>query len=104
MPLSVELRTVNLGTRVESFRQGKELRRRVPREAHDDLKGLGSRSAVSILAESDLDRVPDLVPERYKRRMENPFAFLRGAASVMAADRVQQRMAGIRVQAGGDSH
>jgi uncharacterized protein (DUF2252 family) len=104
MPLSVELRTVNLGTRVERFKQGKELRRGVPREAHADLKGLGSRSAVSILAESDPDRVPDLVPERYKRMMENPFAFLRGAAAVMAADLVQQPMAGIRVQAGGDSH
>jgi hypothetical protein len=80
MPMSVELRTVSLGTRAERFSKGKELRRAVPRETHADLKGLGSRSAVSILAESDPDRVPELVPERYRRMMENPFAFLRGAA------------------------
>ena len=35
---------------------------------------------------------------------ENPFAFLRGAAAVMAADLAQQPMVGVQVQAGGDSH
>ena len=40
MPLSVGLRTVNLGTRSDRFKQGKELRRRVPRETHADLKAL----------------------------------------------------------------
>jgi len=104
MPLSVELRTVNLGTRAERFKNGKELRRGVPRETHADLKDLGSRSAVAILAESDPERVPELVPERYKRMMENPFAFLRGAAAVMAADLAHQPVARIKVQAGGDSH
>src|SRR5215813_466294 len=104
MPLSVELRDVSLGTRAERFKKAKELRRNVPREAHADLKDLGSRSAVAILAESDPDRVPELVPERYRRMMENPFAFLRGAAAVMAADLVHQPMAGVKVQACGDSH
>jgi len=104
MPLSVELRSLSLGTRAERFKQGKKLRRGVPRETHGDLRGLGSRSAVAILAESDPDRVPELVPERYKRMMVNPFAFLRGAAAVMAADLVHQPMAGVKVQACGDSH
>ena len=36
--------------------------------------------------------------------METPFAFLRGAAAVMAADLADQPMAGIPVQAAGDSH
>ena len=36
--------------------------------------------------------------------MANPFAFLRGAAAVMAADLAQQPTAGVQVQAGGDSH
>src|SRR5437868_13770103 len=63
-----------------------------------------SRNAVAILAESDPDRVPELVPERYARMTVNPFAFLRGAAAVMATDLAAQPMAGIPVQAGGDSH
>jgi uncharacterized protein (DUF2252 family) len=104
MALPIEIRTVTSGTRAERRKQGKELRRAIPRETHGDLQGLGSRNAIAILAESDSDRVPELVPERYKRMMENPFAFLRGAAAVMAADLAQQPMVGIKVQAGGDSH
>ena len=64
MQLSVDLHTGNLSTRADRFKQGKELRRGVPRGTHADLKGLGSRSAVAILAESDPDRVPELIPER----------------------------------------
>src|SRR5215510_15264652 len=104
MPLSVELRAINLATRAERFGQGKKLRQHVARARHADLKGVGSRSAVDILAESDAERVPELVPERYARMMENPFAFLRGAAAVMAADLAHQPVPGITVQACGDSH
>src|SRR6266704_2523001 len=96
--------TVTLGSRTERFQVGKALRRKTPREAHADLKGSMSRNAVAILAESDPDRVPELVPERYARMTVNPFAFLRGAAAVMATDLAAQPMAGIPVQAGGDSH
>jgi len=96
--------TVNLSSRIERFKQGKALRHKTPREAHADLKGSMSRDAVAILAESDPDRVPELVPERYARMMLNPFAFLRGAAAVMATDLAAQPMVGLPVQAGGDSH
>jgi uncharacterized protein (DUF2252 family) len=95
---------VTLGLRAEGFKQGKELRRKTPREAHADLKGSLTRNAVAILAESDADRVPELVPERYARMTLNPFAFLRGAAAVMATDLAGQPMVGLPVQAGGDSH
>jgi uncharacterized protein (DUF2252 family) len=93
-----------LHSRIEYFKQGKALRLTTPREAHADLKGPLKRDPVAILAESDPDRVPELVPERYSRMMQSPFAFLRGAAAVMATDLAGQPMAGIPVQAGGDSH
>ena len=96
--------TLATGSRNERFKQGKALRRETPREAHADLKGSWSRNAVAILAESDRDRVPELVPERYARMSLNPFAFLRGAAAIMATDLAAQPRAGIPVQAGGDSH
>ena len=96
--------TSTLSSRTERLVQGKALRRKTPREAHAELKGPLTRSAVAILAESDGDRVPELVPERYKRMSLSPFAFLRGAAAVMATDLARQPMAGIPVQAGGDSH
>ena len=96
--------TLATSSRNERFKQGKALRRQTPREAHAELKGSLSRNAVAILAESDRDRVPELVPERYARMSLNPFAFLRGAAAVMATDLAAQPMAGIPVHAGGDSH
>jgi Uncharacterized protein conserved in bacteria (DUF2252) len=65
-------------SRAERFKQGKALRHKTPREAHADLKGSLSRNAVALLAESDRDRVPELIPERYARMSLNPFAFLRG--------------------------
>src|ERR1700735_5919734 len=92
------------GRPAERFKQGKDLRHKTPREAHADLKGSMARSAVAILAESDPERVPELVPERYKRMMVNPFAFLRGAAAVMATDLAHQPLAGAPVQACGDCH
>ena len=71
---------------------------------HSELKGRLTRSALAILAESDGNRVPELVPERYARMALNPFAFFRGAAAVMATDLARQPVAGAAVQAGGDSH
>src|SRR5258708_38999376 len=73
--------TLNSSSRTERFRRGKALRHKTPREAHADLKGSLSRNAVALLAESDRDRVPELIPERYARMSLNPFAFLRGAAA-----------------------
>jgi uncharacterized protein (DUF2252 family) len=93
-----------LRARTERFKHGKALRHETPREAHADLKGSLTRDAVAILAESDRDRVPELIPERYARMTQNAFAFLRGAAAVMATDLAGQPAAGIPVQAGGDSH
>jgi uncharacterized protein (DUF2252 family) len=92
------------GSRTDRFKKGKTLRLETPRETHADLKGKLARSAVAILAESDGARVPELVPERYARMSADPFAFLRGAAAVMATDLADQPIAAIPVQAGGDSH
>ena len=93
-----------LSARTERFKHGKALRHKTPREAHADLKGSLTRDAVAILAESDRDRVPELVPERYARMTQNAFRFLRGAAAVMATDLAGEPAAGIPVQGGGDSH
>jgi hypothetical protein len=85
--------------------QGKALRQRVPRSAHASwtvhAKG---RDPVAILSETDRDRIPTLVPIRYARMLQSPFAFLRGSASVMAFDLAQGPATGIRVQACGDCH
>jgi len=93
-----------LPSRAERLKHGKLLRERTPREAHADLHGPLDRDAVAIPAQGDAARVPELVPERYRRMIESPFAFLRGAAAVMANDLARQPIACAPVQACGDCH
>ena len=59
---------------------------------------------LALLAASDPERIPDLVPVRYGRMLPSPFTFFRGAAAVMAADLAPSPVTGIRVQACGDCH
>src|SRR2546427_11455361 len=92
------------GPLAERYEHGKRLRKKVPRERHAELLGSGDRDPVAILAAGDRSRVPELVPVRYERMLASPFAFLRGAAAVMAEDLKHQARAGISVQACGDCH
>src|SRR5271168_2488170 len=96
--------TSALKNRADRYEHGRSLRARTPREAHAKLHGPRDRDAVAILAESDPERVRELVPERYKRMMVDPFGFLRGAAAVMATDLAHQPLAGAPFQACGDCH
>lgn len=91
-------------TLAERYEHGTRLRKKVPREGHADLHGPADRDAVAILAATDRTRVPELLPVRYARMLASPFAFLRGAAAVMAEDLRHQPVAGIAVQACGDCH
>jgi len=91
-------------TLAERYEHGTRLRKKVPREGHADLHGPADRDAVAILAATDRTRVPELLPVRYARMLASPFAFLRGAAPVMAEDLSHQPVAGIAVQACGDCH
>jgi uncharacterized protein (DUF2252 family) len=91
------------GTFAARYESGIRLRRKTPREKHADLAP-AKRDPVAILAAGDKTRVPELVPERYRRMLISPFTFLRGAAAVMAQDLKHEPMAGIAVQACGDCH
>jgi uncharacterized protein (DUF2252 family) len=62
------------------------------------------REPMEILVEQGADRQEDLLPIRYGRMAASPFAFLRGAAAVMAADLAPSPVTGLRVQAIGDAH
>jgi len=95
---------ISTETLPQRYAQGKRLRKKVAREKHAELYGPADRDATAILAATDRTRVPKLVPVRYERMLANPFAFLRGAAAVMAEDLRHQPAAGIPVQACGDCH
>ena len=66
---------------------GRRLRSNAAREAHAGWSPPEKRrDPIDILIESGRARVQDLLPVRYARMQESPFAFLRGSAAVMAAD------------------
>ena len=84
---------------------GKKLREKVPRSSHSRWVPPKNRAdPVELLKESDCGRLPALLPIRYARMRESPFAFYRGAAALMAADLASTPVTGIRVQACGDCH
>ncbi len=85
--------------------EGKALRSKFPREDHAAWKPAKNRpDPIALLAQSDEDREPQLVPIRYGRMLASPFAFFRGSAGVMAADLASTVVTGQRVQACGDCH
>jgi uncharacterized protein (DUF2252 family) len=101
------LRGENMAARTPRDRRdaGAALRREVPREAHAAWHpSPARRDPVAILVEQDAGRIPELLPVRYGRMRKDPFAFLRGAAAVMAADLAATPTPGLFVQSCGDCH
>ncbi len=76
----------------------------VPRSAHADGGIEPGRDPLEILRAQAADRVPELVGIRHSRMALSAFAFLRGAAAVMAADLAGTPVAGQQVQLCGDAH
>ncbi|MCX4761440.1 DUF2252 domain-containing protein [Streptomyces sp. NBC_01275] len=92
-------------TPADRARRGRDARRRVPRSAHGGwLAPVDRPDPVAVLERQGRDRLPELLPIRYGRMAASPFAFLRGAAAVMAADLASQPHTGLTVQLCGDAH
>ena len=84
---------------------GKTLRKKVPRTSHGQWKiPPGRHDPIELLKRTDQGKLADLLPIRYGRMCESPFAFLRGAAALMASDLATTPATGIRVQGCGDCH
>ncbi|GAA3373349.1 DUF2252 domain-containing protein [Streptomyces sannanensis] len=85
--------------------EGKSLRARVPRSSHGALVlAPGRPDAVQAVEESNRGRVPELTPIRVGRMAASPFAFLRGAAGLMAHDLAGTAVTGVGAQICGDAH
>lgn len=84
---------------------GRALRETFPRESHGGWKARANRTdPVDLLLSSSEGRLPDLLPIRWGRMIESPFAFFRGSAALMAADLAGAESSGIQVQLCGDAH
>jgi uncharacterized protein (DUF2252 family) len=85
--------------------KGAEWRKQVPFDAQAEWKPPANRAdPVEILIEQGKTRIQELLPVRYARMKTDPFAFLRCAAAIMAADLAAGPSTGLRVQVCGDCH
>jgi uncharacterized protein (DUF2252 family) len=85
--------------------EGKALRDAVPRASHGGWKPPEDRrDPIELLIESNEGRVPQLIPIRFGRMAQSPFAYFRGSAALMAADLASTAQSGLKVQACGDAH
>jgi hypothetical protein len=88
-----------------SAQRGRSLRAAVPRSDHGRWQpASGRRDPVLLLERQARTRVPGLVPIRHGRMLASPFAFLRGAAAIMAADLAETAQTGLDAQLCGDAH
>jgi uncharacterized protein (DUF2252 family) len=93
------------GSPAERAARGRAARKLAPRRRHADWSPQPSRPDPLALLESQAEtRVPELVPIRYGRMLESPFAFFRGAALVMASDLADTVSSGFVAQLCGDAH
>jgi uncharacterized protein DUF2252 len=84
---------------------GKALRQRNPPESHAASKEVGNRpDPLDLLAASNVGRQEELIPLRMGRMAASPFAFLRGAACVMARDLSKTPDTGVHIIMDGDAH
>ena len=67
-----------------------------PKERHFD--------PIDVLRTSTEGRMPQLLPVKYARMKVSPFAFFRGAVSIMASDLGRLANSGLHVQLCGDAH
>ncbi|MCD9874273.1 DUF2252 domain-containing protein [Streptomyces guryensis] len=94
-----------MSTPVARAERGKAARRRVSRSAHAGwVPPVDRADPLGVLERQGRDRLPELLPIRYGRMAASPFAFLRGAAAVMAADLASRPHTGLTVQLCGDAH
>ncbi|XYI43789.1 DUF2252 domain-containing protein [Cupriavidus necator] len=89
---------------VEARRErGRAARQQVPRGAHEAI-GNVDRDPVELLEISSQGRVERLVPLRYGRMIQSPFAFYRGSAILQAHDLAGTADSGLHMQICGDCH
>ena len=87
----------------DRYNAGKKRRAEISRESLGEFTA-PARDPIAIFEETNKGRLPNLIPIRRQRMGASPFAFLRGAAALMAVDLAAQKAPGFPVQACGDCH
>jgi uncharacterized protein (DUF2252 family) len=89
----------------DRYEAGRARLEAIPLESHAEAAS-GPRRAdpLTILAEQEKTRLPDLIRVRYGRMSRTPFTFLRGSAAIMASDLAAGARTDLRVELCGDAH
>jgi uncharacterized protein (DUF2252 family) len=96
---------VPLHKHIERLSEGRKRRSALSRRAHADVKPKDRDfDPIALLLESGRERIRQLLPLKYSRMKESPFAFFRGAVSIMAADLARLPNSAMTVQLCGDAH
>lgn len=102
--LAIDPQTNQVST-AERLAAGKALRQKLKRSDQGAYHPPDNREdPIAVLEAQAQSRLPDLVPIRYARMSTSPFAFLRGAATIMIQDIAPAATTGLMVQACGDMH
>lgn len=101
-PLATHPR-IRPASRAEQLEMGRAMRKVSPRSSLA-ARNPTTRDPITHFELDNADRLQDLVPLRYGRMLESPFAFYRGAAGLMALDLGEDPSSGIPVLACGDAH
>ena len=89
----------------ERVARGRAARAELPRSAHAGWEAAPlRRDPIELLEEQAETRLPELIPIRYGRMLQSPFAFYRGGAFLMAADLAAGPRTGLYAQLCGDAH
>ncbi len=84
---------------------GRKARLRISRNSLGSLDARNrSFDPIDLLLAAGAGRLPKLLPVKYQRMAQSPFAFFRGAVSIMAADLARDAHTDITVQLCGDAH
>lgn len=87
------------------MKDGKALRKKVSIKQQGVYTPPENRiNSIRILEEQAKTRIESLIPIRYERMLQSPFAFYRGGAAIMAQDLANQPTTNITVQLCGDMH
>jgi uncharacterized protein (DUF2252 family) len=91
-------------TSAERVEEGRAARTRIPRSAQARYEPDARRDPLGVLDRQHQHRLPDLIPLRIARMLQDPFAFYRGTAAIQAADLAGAPTTGAQVAVCGDAH
>lgn len=94
-----------VASKAARYDKGVAFRKVMPRSHHQEWTPAENREdPVEVLIKTSIGRIESLLPIRYTRMMESPFAFFRGSAAIMATDLAETPNTGIDLQLCGDCH